>query len=70
MGFVKRCMHFSGGSGVKNLSAHVGVVSSIPGPGRFPQEGNGNALQHSCLKNPMGRGAWQPTVHRDAKCGT
>ena len=24
-------------------------------------------LQHSCLKNPMDRGAWQATVHRVAK---
>ena len=24
---------------------------------------NGNALQYSCLGNPMGRGAWQATVH-------
>ena len=22
-------------------------------------EGNGNPLQHSCLENPMDRGAWQ-----------
>ena len=25
--------------------------------------GNGNLLQYSCLGNPMGRGAWQATVH-------
>ena len=36
----------------------------IPGSGRSPGEGNGNQLQHSCLKNPMDRGAWQATVHR------
>ena len=30
-------------------------------------EGNGNSLQHSCLGNPMDRGAWQATVHRVAK---
>ena len=26
-------------------------------------EGSGNPLQHSCLENPMVRGAWQATVH-------
>ena len=26
-------------------------------------EGNGTPLQYSCLENPMGRGAWQTTVH-------
>ena len=31
--------------------------------GRSPGEGNGNPLQYSCLENPMGRGAWQATVH-------
>ena len=31
--------------------------------GRSPEEGNGNLLQYSCLKNPMDRGAWQATVH-------
>ena len=24
----------------------------IPGLGRFPEEGNGNPLQYSCLENP------------------
>ena len=45
-----------------------GVISLIPGSGRFPGEGNGNLLQYSCLGNPMDRGAWQaPTVHGVAK---
>ena len=26
-------------------------------------EGNGTPLQHSCLENPMGRGAWWAAVH-------
>ena len=34
---------------------------------RSPGEGNGNPLQHSCLGNPMDRGAWQATVHGVAK---
>ena len=35
--------------------------------GKSPGEGNGNPLQHSCLGNPMDRGAWQATVHSVAK---
>ena len=31
---------------------------SIPGPGRFPGEGNGNPLQYSCLENPIDGGTW------------
>ena len=31
--------------------------------GRFPEEGNGNPLQCSCLQNPVDREAWQTTVH-------
>ena len=59
-------MGFPGGLVVRNLLASAGAtgdVSSIPGPGRFPGEGNGNPLQYSCLDNPMDRGAWWATVH-------
>ena len=38
-------------------------MSSFPGLGRSPGEGNGNPLQYSCLENPMDRGAWQATVY-------
>ena len=31
-------------------------VGSVPGSGRSPGEGNGNALQYSCPENPMDRG--------------
>ena len=31
--------------------------------GRSPGGGNGSPLQHSCLGNPMHRGAWWATVH-------
>ena len=34
----------------------------ISGLGRSIGEGNENPLQHSCLENPMDRGAWQATV--------
>ena len=33
-------------------------------------EGNGNALQYSCLENPMDGGAWWAKVHRVAKSQT
>ena len=56
-----------GGSVVKNLTANVGDVGSIPGLGRSPEEGNSNPLQHFCLGNPMDRRAWQATVHEVAK---
>ena len=45
-------------------------LSSIPGLGRSPGEGNGNPLQYSCLGNPMDRGAWQATIHGVAKSCT
>ena len=45
-------------------------LSSIPGSGRSPEEGNGNSLQYSCLENPMDRGAWWDTVHRVTKSWT
>ena len=33
-------------------------------------EGNGTPLQHSCLENPMDRGAWWAAVHGVAKSWT
>ena len=32
--------------------------------------GHGNMLQHSCLENSMGRGAWQATDHEPADSRT
>ena len=49
---------------VKDLSANVRDVGSIPGLGRSPGEGHGNPLQYFCLENPLDRGAWRATVHR------
>ena len=37
---------------------NAGDLGSIPGLGRSPGEGDDNPLQHSCLENPMDRGAW------------
>ena len=45
---------------VKNPPADAGDkrdMGSIPGSGRSPGGGHGNPLQHSCLENPMARGA-------------
>ena len=50
-----------GGSGIKNLPASPPSWSL--GQGRLPGGGNVNPLQHSCLENPMDRGAWWTTVH-------
>ena len=48
---------------VKNLPANAGDAGSIPGSGRFPEVGNNNPLQCSCLVNPLDRGAWWAIVH-------
>ena len=40
-------------------------MSSIPGSKRYPEGGNENPLQYSCLENLMDRG--QATVHGVAK---
>ena len=42
----------------KNPPANARDVSSIPGSGRSPGEGNSNPLQYCYLGNPMDRGAW------------
>ena len=54
---------FPSGSVVKDLLDSSGHGGSIPGSGRSPGERNGNSLQYSYLRNPIDRGAWQPTVH-------
>ena len=61
---------FPGGSDGKVSAGNAGDPGSISGSGRSPGEGNGNPLQHSCLENPMDRGAWQDTVHGVAKSQT
>ena len=42
-------------------ACNVEDLSLIPGSERSPGEENGNALQYSCLENPMNGGAWRPT---------
>ena len=39
----------------------------IPGLGRSPGEGNGNALPYPCLENPVDRGASRASVHWGSK---
>ena len=58
---------------VKELPANAGDVrdaGSIPGLGRSPRGGHGNALQYSCLENPVDRGAWCAAVHQVTKSRT
>ena len=38
-------------------------MALIPGLAGPPGKGNGYPLLHSCLGNPMDRGAWRATVH-------
>ena len=59
--------------GVKNPPANAGDLRGsglIPGLGRYPEDGNGNPLQYSCLENLMNRGAWWATVHGVTKSQT
>ena len=58
---------------VKNLpsmqdtTCNARDLGLIPGLGRSPEEGNGNPLQYSCLKNTMDREVWRAIVHRVAR---
>ena len=63
-------MPIPGGLVVKNLLANAGDTGLKSESGRFPEVGNGNLLQYSCLGNLMDRGAWWATVHGDAKSWT
>ena len=54
--FVYEYVDFFGGSDGKESACIAEDLSSIPGSGRFPGEGNGNPLQYSCVENSMDRG--------------
>ena len=60
---------FPGGSDGKESTCNAGDLGLIPGLGRSPGGGNGNALQYSCLENPMDRGAWRGIVHGSRRVG-
>ena len=64
---------FPGGASGKELACQWRRHKRLrldPRVGKIPGEGQGNPLQHSCLKKPMETGAWQATVHRVAKSRT
>ena len=58
---------FPGGANGKEPTCQgrldVRDTGSIPGSRRSPEGGHSSSLQHSCLENPMDRGAWQAAVH-------
>ena len=64
---------FPGGARGKELACQCGLdvkdVGLIPGSGTSRGEASGHPLQHSCLGNPMDRGAWQATVHASHRIG-
>ena len=53
-------------SSSKEAVCNAGDMGSIP-VRKIPRGGNDNPLQHSCLDNPMDKGAWQVTVYRVTK---
>ena len=60
------------GSAGKETACNAGDTRDtglILGSRRSPAEGNGNALQYSCLENPTDREAWQPTIQRSQGVG-
>ena len=44
----------------------AGDLSSVPGSGRSPEEGNDNPVQKSCLENPVDRSlaGYRPLTHQ------
>ena len=60
---------FPGGSGSKESACNSGDLGSILGSGRSPGEGNGNALQYSCLEKSMDGGNCWATVHGVERVG-
>ena len=61
---------FPGGSDGKESACNAGDPGSVAGSGRSPGEEIGNPLKHSCLENPVDRGAWRATVPGVAKSRT
>ena len=47
---------------VRNPPSSAREGRDAAGSGRVPGEGHDNPLQHSCLQNPMERGAWRVTA--------
>ena len=55
---------FPGSSDGKKSACNAGDLGLMPGSGRFPEEGNGNPLQYSCLENSMDKGVHGVTKSR------
>ena len=55
-------MGFSRWLSGKESACNAEVQGSVPQSGRSPGERNDNALQYSCLGNPMDREAWRAIV--------
>ena len=71
--YVYILMGFPGGTGGKESICNAGDtedVGLIPGLGKSPGGGHSTLLQHSCLENPMDRGALQTTIQRISKSWT
>ena len=60
---------FPGGSDGKESACNAGDQGLIPGLGISPGEENGNALQYSCLENPMDGEAWWATIMESQRVG-
>ena len=60
-------MGFPGSSVSKETTCSAGDPASILGREDPLEEGMETHYQYSCLENPMDRGAWRATVHRDSE---
>ena len=60
----KMTLGFPGGSDGKESACSAGDLGSIPELWRSPGEGNGNPLQHSCLRIPWTEAAYSPWGHK------
>ena len=62
---IMKSIVLKGGSDGKASVCSTGDPGLIPGLGRSPRGGNGYSLQHSCLENPLDRGACRAAVHEE-----
>ena len=62
-------IHFPVGASGKEPVCDLRDIGLIPGWERFPGGEHDNPLLHSCLENPMNRGAWWATVHKVTEAG-
>ena len=68
-GIYQHCRSFPSVSVGKESVCSAGDPGLIPGSGRSPREGNGKAVQYSCLGNPMDRGTWRATFNGITRVG-